>query len=208
MPELDEVENIVAAFEAKAEEFNVDTEHIDYVGDDDVRRIGCYLGKGPDRVRLLASPEWEFAAFAHLTRLDQRIAVQNLQEEGSEKLEVTEEELEAAQEEARKELANRLSNADAQQLQETYLRVYEAATSGGCELFPTTLDSYQLVRCRTQDRLFPYNKPTTTPMLWEQYRKVRTTGQTIREILLADYPLGQVSGGGEQEELSGPTAFQ
>lgn len=204
---LDEVENIIAAVEAKADEFNVATEHIDFVGpEDDVRRIGCWLGEGRDQVRVLASPEWEFTAFAHLIHLDERLAVENLQEEDSEQVEVTEDELEAAIEEAREQFATRLSNIDT--LKETYLRIYEAATSGGCELIPETLDSYQIVRCRTQERLFPYNEPTTTPTVWKTYRKVRTTGQTIREIILAKYPVGQLSGGEEQEEISGPTAFQ
>jgi len=209
MPELDEVENIVAAIEAKADEFNVSAEHIDYVGsEDDVRRIGCWLGKRPDRVRVLASPEWEFIAFAHLIALDERLAAENLQKGDSGKVEVTEEELEEAKEEAREQLRNDLSNGDAQKLKNTYLRIYEAATSGDCELIPTTLDSYQIVQCRTQDRVFPYNEPTTTSDVWKTYRKVRTTGQTIREILLANYPLGQQISGGEQQEDEGPTAFQ
>jgi hypothetical protein len=209
MPELEDVKNIIAAIEAKAGEFHVGTEHLDYVGEeDDVRRIGCWLGKGRDQVRVLASPEWEFAAFAHLIRLDERLAAENLQEEDSEQGDVTDDELEAAIEEARTQLATRLSNEDTQRLKDTYLRIYEAATSSSCELIPETLDSYQIVRCRTQERLFPYNEPTTTPTVWKTYRKVRTTGQTIREIILANYPVGQLSGGEEQEELSGPTAFQ
>jgi len=206
MPNEEQVENIVAAIESKADEFGQPTEHIDYVGNDDIRRMGCWIGTGRDRVRVLASPEWDYLAVAHLIRLDERIAAENNRDGDSEEIEITSEDLEEARAQLREDLDE---NVDANTLVETYLRIHEVATSGDCEIILDVLDSYQISRCRTQELIFPYNEPTTTPLLWDGYKRVRQTGRTIREILLASYPIGKSLGGGEETDTpSGPTAFQ
>lgn len=203
MPSPDDVENIIASIEARAEDFDRSIESIEFGSDDGIFTKGCRIGQGKDSVRVLASEEWDHIKFRHKILLDSYVAIKN-NPDFSDGDRISKEELENAQ----KQLKESLAELDEFPLQETYLRLLEIANAGDCELTIETLDSYQVYRCMAQKRTFVYNEPMTTSKIWNTFRSVRQCGWSIREVLLAKYPLIQsTEAGGQQEPQTGP-AFQ